>query len=127
MRSTRLPILGRGLPTHLILADLVRSLVQQNSTLSKARAVERNSTEVSKTTKPLEDVIGGKGGGLIAVLHGRPGVGKTLTAEAVSELLEAPLYSVTAGELGVQADQLEKRLRDALDVAQSWGAVLLIE
>lgn len=72
-------------------------------------------------------MIGGKGGGLIAVLHGRPGVGKTLTAEAVSELLEAPLYSVTAGELGVQADQLEKRLRDALDVAQSWGAVLLIE
>lgn len=61
------------------------------------------------------------------MLHGRPGVGKTLTAEAVSELLEAPLYSVTAGELGVQADQLEKRLRDALDVAQSWGAVLLIE
>lgn len=38
-----------------------------------------------------------------------------------------PLYSVAAGELGVHADELEKRLRDILDVARSWGAVVLID
>jgi SpoVK/Ycf46/Vps4 family AAA+-type ATPase len=53
--------------------------------------------------------------------------GKTLTAEAVAELLEVPLYSVGAGELGVNADILEKRLRDILDTASQWGAILLID
>lgn len=85
------------------------------------------ATTAQDGSEVISDVISGKGGGLVIVLHGRPGVGKTLTAEAVSELLEAPLYSVTAGELGVQAEQLEKRLRDTLDVSEAWGAVLLIE
>jgi len=37
------------------------------------------------------DIINGKGGGCIFLLHGPPGIGKTLTAEAISELLEKPL------------------------------------
>ena len=35
----------------------------------------------------IDDVIQGKGKGLVAVLHGPPGTGKTLTAEGISELL----------------------------------------
>lgn len=35
--------------------------------------------------------------------------------------------AIGAGELGVNADVLEKRLRDVLDVGGSWGAVLLID
>ena len=37
----------------------------------------------------------------IFLLHGPPGVGKTLTAEAIAELLHRPLYSITVGELGI--------------------------
>lgn len=38
--------------------------------------------------------------GTIFLLHGPPGVGKTLTAEAIAELLHKPLYVVSMGELG---------------------------
>jgi len=37
------------------------------------------------------DVVSGKGGGIIFLLHGPPGVGKTLTAEATSETLHKPI------------------------------------
>lgn len=75
----------------------------------------------------FQDVISGKGGGCIFLLHGVPGVGKTLSAEAIAELLHRPLYSVSVGELGVNADELEKNLRQILDVAQMWNAVILID
>ena len=35
----------------------------------------------------FKDIISGKGGGSIFLLHGPPGVGKTLTAEAVAEMV----------------------------------------
>lgn len=75
----------------------------------------------------FQDIISGKGGGCIFLLHGDPGVGKTLTAEAIAELLHRPLYSVAVGELGTNTEQLEKSLRQILDVAQIWNAVVLID
>jgi flagellar biosynthesis GTPase FlhF len=43
------------------------------------------------------DIISGKGKGLIIPLHGLPGVGKTTTAEGVAELFEKPLFQITCG------------------------------
>ncbi|KAG9301248.1 hypothetical protein G9A89_012631 [Geosiphon pyriformis] len=63
------------------------------------------------------DLITGKGGGCIFLLHGPPGVGKTLTAEAISEYLHRPLYAVSVSELGTTTDQLETKLGEILDVA----------
>jgi len=82
---------------------------------------------VTNGTSGFSDIISGKGGGCIFLLHGEPGVGKTLTAEAISELLHRPLYSVSVGELGTNTEQLEKSLRQILDVAQIWNAVVLID
>jgi SpoVK/Ycf46/Vps4 family AAA+-type ATPase len=45
----------------------------------------------------------------------------------VAELLHKPLYSVSVGELGVSTDQLEAKLRNILDVATIWDAVLLLD
>ncbi|MCJ1431655.1 hypothetical protein MMC27_001010 [Xylographa pallens] len=77
--------------------------------------------------KNIDDVIQGKGRGLVAVLHGNPGTGKTLTAESISELLKCPLYMVSAGELGTNPRELEAELQKVLDIAHSWGAILLLD
>lgn len=73
------------------------------------------------------DIIEGKGGGCIFLLHGPPGQGKTLTAETIAELLKRPLYAISVGELGVTPDELEERLRVILDVATVWNAVILLD
>lgn len=73
------------------------------------------------------DIVEGKGGGTIFLLEGTPGVGKTLTAETVAEVLHRPLHMVSVGELGTSADQLEERLRKILDIATVWNAILLID
>lgn len=75
----------------------------------------------------FNDLIDGKGGGCILLLHGEPGQGKTLLAESVAEVLKKPLYSVSVGELGTNPDGLEERLRTILDVATIWDAVVLLD
>ncbi|RVD89621.1 uncharacterized protein DFL_000620 [Arthrobotrys flagrans] len=75
----------------------------------------------------FDDFIEGKGKGLIAVLHGPPGLGKTMTAETVAEYTRSPLYTISAGSLGTNASTLEKSLRQILDLAQRWKAVLLLD
>lgn len=77
--------------------------------------------------KTIDDVVQGKGRGLVFVLHGPPGTGKTLTAEGISELLRCPLYCVSAGELGTDPARLETELQKVLDIAHSWGALLLLD
>ncbi|CAI6238217.1 unnamed protein product [Periconia digitata] len=73
------------------------------------------------------DIIAGKGNGLIILLHGSPGVGKTLTAESVAELAEKPLYRVTCGDIGNKPDEVEKYLRTVLYLGKIWDCVLLMD
>jgi len=47
-----------------------------------------------------------------------------LTAEAIADLLERPLYSVTVGELGVTTQDLESKLRQILELAWEWLILL---
>ena len=75
----------------------------------------------------LGDLIDGKSGGCIFLLHGEPGVGKTLIAESVAEVLHKPLYAVSVGELGTDPSELETRLRAILEVATTWDAVILLD
>ncbi|KGQ04494.1 26S protease regulatory subunit 4 [Beauveria bassiana D1-5] len=101
------------------------SLVLERETkdLIKALVTSRRSN----ASKTIDDVIQGKGKGLVTVLHGAPGTGKTLTAEGISELLKCPLYMVSAGELGTDSRYLEAELQRILDICHAWGAVLLLD
>ena len=75
----------------------------------------------------FDDFVKHKGEGTIILLAGPPGVGKTLTSEAVAEKSRVPLYMLSAGELGSRPDDLEAGLKRALTCCQLWGAVLLID
>ncbi|OCK72941.1 P-loop containing nucleoside triphosphate hydrolase protein [Lepidopterella palustris CBS 459.81] len=74
----------------------------------------------------FDDVIAGKGQGLIFLLYGPPGVGKTLTAEAISDFQRRPLYVACAGDLSLEPAKLEDRLSPILDLVRRWNAVLLL-
>ncbi|KAH0542492.1 hypothetical protein FGG08_003088 [Glutinoglossum americanum] len=73
------------------------------------------------------DVIKGKGDGQIILLHGPPGVGKTLTAETVAEFLGRPLLSLTCGDIGIESSHAESNLIKWTKQARRWGAILLID
>ena len=75
----------------------------------------------------FDDFVEGKGKGLVSVLHGPPGVGKTMTAEAVAEYTRRPLYIVTSGELGASPGAMEAELKRVLDLAKAFRAVLLLD
>ncbi|KAK2030006.1 P-loop containing nucleoside triphosphate hydrolase protein [Colletotrichum zoysiae] len=78
-------------------------------------------------SEDFDDVIKGKGKGMIMLLAGEPGTGKTLTSESVAESLRRPLYSMTAGELGNTAGEVDEMLQRVLELSSGWGAVLLID
>ncbi|KAJ3949653.1 uncharacterized protein N0V96_000777 [Colletotrichum fioriniae] len=75
----------------------------------------------------FDDIIEGKGLGIVMLLVGNPGTGKTLTAEAVADKVRKPLYILSAGELGQDASGVEKRLTEVLDLTEKWDAVLLFD
>ena len=73
------------------------------------------------------DLVRGKGKGLIILLHGEPGVGKSSTAESVAEYTRRPLFQVTCGDIGETANDVEYRLEDHFQLAHKWGCVLLLD
>ncbi|KAJ4484206.1 P-loop containing nucleoside triphosphate hydrolase protein [Lentinula edodes] len=75
----------------------------------------------------FDDFVQGKGKGLVGLLSGRPGCGKTLTAEAIAEKTHRALYVVSAGELGTHPKEVDERLTLILQLAQTWHAVLLLD
>ncbi|KAK3329181.1 P-loop containing nucleoside triphosphate hydrolase protein [Apodospora peruviana] len=81
----------------------------------------------SQKKDSFDDIVKGKGQGLVCVLHGPPGVGKTLTAECVAEYVQRPLYMVSSGDLGCDSSDLDRQLTRIMDMTATWRAVLLID
>jgi len=73
------------------------------------------------------DIIKGKGEGKIFLLHGPPGTGKTLSAEVIAEFTKRPLLSLTCGDLGTTAGEVESRLGRYMYLGEIWGAVVLLD
>lgn len=70
-----------------------------------------------------------KGKGLVILLHGSPGSGKTLTAETAAEGSQRALISASLGELN--RDNIpwsfEYRLKRVLQYATMWKAIVLLD
>lgn len=75
----------------------------------------------------FDDIIQGKGKGIICLLSGPPGVGKTLTAEAVAENLKVPLHMLSSGDLGSDPWEVERELNSILELVARWNAILLLD
>lgn len=73
------------------------------------------------------DIIRGKSGGMVILCSGKPGLGKTLTAEVYAEQMQLPLYSIQSAQLGITVETIEQNLTRILARAEKWKAVLLID
>jgi SpoVK/Ycf46/Vps4 family AAA+-type ATPase len=101
--------------------EIVRALV-------KTHAVTADSSPFNGGSQREFDVVRGKGKGLIILLHGSPGVGKTSTAECVAANAGRPLFPITCGDLGGNtAQEVEKNLEKFFDLARKWNCVLLLD
>ena len=100
------PMVQAQIRTHFL-----RKMSRQNHT--------SNDTDI--------DIVREKGLGLIILLHGAPGVGKTSTAECVAESLGKPLYPITCGDLGITAESVEQTLANTFAKAEAWDCVLLLD
>ncbi|KAL7935954.1 hypothetical protein V8C35DRAFT_296461 [Trichoderma chlorosporum] len=97
--------------------DIVYCLVDQHFRNKEARVSDNEEV----------DIIRGKGKGLILLLHGSPGVGKTTTAEGVAERFNKPLFQITCGDLGATASEVEEALERNFSLANRWGCILLLD
>ncbi|KAL4786821.1 P-loop containing nucleoside triphosphate hydrolase protein [Aspergillus varians] len=75
----------------------------------------------------FDDIVRDKGRGLIGLFSGPPGVGKTLTAEAIAEVAHRPLYMLSSGELGDSSTTVQTQLDRVLELTEAWKAILLLD
>ncbi|KAL8841967.1 MAG: hypothetical protein Q9176_002904 [Flavoplaca citrina] len=101
--------------------ELVRALVKTHSRGS------RPASGLAEEKEHQVDLVKGKGKGLIILLHGVPGVGKTSTAECIADYTQRPLFPITCGDIGETAAAVEANLGKSFQLAHKWGCVLLLD
>ncbi|KAI1502348.1 P-loop containing nucleoside triphosphate hydrolase protein [Biscogniauxia marginata] len=113
--------------------DLIDHLVMDTQRKRTLKSLAKSFARVNKHGEVLTkdpwaaDFVKGKGHGLIFLLHGRPGVGKTCTAECIAAFTKRPLMVLTSSDIGTDPASVETNLTKNFKTAKSWGAVLLID
>ena len=97
------------------------------SSLVDHHFINRNSDLDDLEASYDADLVRGKGKGLIILLHGAPGVGKTSTAETVADAYGKLLLPITCGDLGLSAQHVERELSEKFHLAELWDCVLLLD
>ncbi|KAF2760974.1 P-loop containing nucleoside triphosphate hydrolase protein [Pseudovirgaria hyperparasitica] len=114
------------LMNDLVLASDTKNLIKL---LSKkyARETPAPAADAPEADHWAADFVQGKGEGMIFLLHGKPGVGKTYTAECVAEYTRRPLLSLTCTDIGTNPLVIESKLAYWFKLAKHWGTILLID
>jgi len=73
------------------------------------------------------DILKHKSGGMIILATGKPGIGKTSSAEVYSESKEMPLYAMDISEIGTNANNVEKYLSVIFKRVEKWNAIVLFD
>lgn len=124
--------LGSGKIWGLAHYDDLKEVEYQNDVFEHV-VLEKNKKDIIRKLtenydyKMTNNLIDSKGRNLIFLFHGPPGVGKTLTAIAISELMKRPLYQVSISDLELDPTKLEFNLKEVSKCCQRWNAVLLID
>ncbi|KFA50467.1 hypothetical protein S40293_07883 [Stachybotrys chartarum IBT 40293] len=107
-------------------SQLVLPVGHKKMVLSLVSQHFRNKESFKRRNEKV-DIVKGKGKGLIILLHGAPGVGKTTTAEGVAETFGKPLFQITCGDLGTTAKEVEESLQKNFALASRWDCILLLD
>ena len=108
--------------------NLINDLVLDPVAKTMIKALSQRYTQEKEANVTYSaDFIRNKGEGQIFLLHGKPGVGKTTTAECVAELTKRPLLSLTCGDLGIEPLRVEENLTKWFKLATTWEAILLLD
>ncbi|KAF4536434.1 ATPAse [Lasiodiplodia theobromae] len=113
--------------------DMIDHLVMDEKRVKNLKALSKSFARLNTHGEKIErepwsaDFVRGKGNGLIILLHGSPGNGKTYTAECMAAFTRRPLMILTSSDIGTSPTEVELNLTNHFKTAKSWGAVLLID
>ncbi|KAL2281949.1 hypothetical protein FJTKL_11220 [Diaporthe vaccinii] len=113
--------------------QMINSLVTDEDRVTTLKALAESFIRVNQSGDTIKrqawtaDFVKGKGNGITFLLHGRPGVGKTYTAECIAEYTRRPLMTLTSSDIGTDPSSVELNLTKHFKIAKSWGAILLID
>ncbi len=101
--------------------DLEKDLIMADYNKKMIRSL------VTHSNYEFNDIVHGKSGGMLIMLSGGAGVGKTLTAEIFSETMRKPLYIVQSSQLGIKPNEIENNLEIIFKRSMRWDSILLID
>lgn len=80
-----------------------------------------------KDSSSATDFVANKGQGFNILLHGASGLGKTLTAQALSSQHQKVVFSLNAGDLGSNIEKVEEQLSFITNIVSRWNIYIQID
>ena len=102
---------------HVVLDEETKNVLRSS--------VERHFAHRSRDAGKV--IIRGKMQGLIVLLHGAPGVGKTLTIECLANHTERAILYLDSSQLGTEPETIKQRLVEYLRYAERWGVIIQLD
>ena len=104
----------------------MQNIVGDDSNTKLILQLVRHHIDGASVSK-FSDFIRNKGGGLVILLHGPSGVGKTLTVETIASCLARPLILISLGGIDLSYRFAETKFEEMFETATARRAILLLD